>query len=706
MVGKLKNTIISVFLVVITLLNFVFISPARVKYVSEVNAWAKLMETEQTVSIPETNYKINVLTEKLKEDFEKREEIVKISGEFANNNAIIENLNNEGLTEEELEILNLIYAYIKCELAEYEFDIFFGEIYDIENDIVYNGLIYTDYLTYMDNYVMAGCFIISNDYDIPKDLELIGFNFDETDKNNYIVSDNILELNNNHFIFNNKYVKYKVKDCFNIDYEIEENNNVNYDYSLGKLFSYDDMKYVYDNDFTYTDIEVVSMFEFVDYDQLQNTLTVINEEQNRNGYYVQELTITIIDSKLIEEWASLDYPETLFGYSLENLNNTFGKNTTLEFTQDGVKQAELIPGPVKTNWWKSALMIGIGVAAILIGAAIAPLTGGCSFVASLACICKLTAIGLVTDLLVQTAISTISNCIQGQGFWNALGNAVGSTFTVENVAKSFMMSAIMSAVMVGSGLVKACFIEGTQVSTVNGFTSIEDVKVGDLVYSFDEATKNIALMPVTNVMVSETKDICNIALDNGEMITSTALHPWYVQDQGWVPAFSLVNGDELLTESGESVKILGVNRQTLNNSVKVYNLTVNETEDDSYHTYFVGESDVLVHNACKASVNEKPKQDHHYLTNKSKRYTPQIENITKKYNLDLNGRWNIESLTHQGRHAAEYHNYMLSKLNYIDDVANGSQKIFLKMFEGVKETIRTNPEALYKAFWKCGGVLF
>jgi len=45
----------------------------------------------------------------------------------------------------------------------------------------------------------------------------------------------------------------------------------------------------------------------------------------------------------------------------------------------------------------------------------------------------------------------------------------------------------------------------------------------------------------------------------------------------------------------------------------------------------------------------KPLQKHHYATNKSKKYTSQIEAITKKYGLDLDGVWNIEITTSSGK---------------------------------------------------------
>ena len=48
---------------------------------------------------------------------------------------------------------------------------------------------------------------------------------------------------------------------------------------------------------------------------------------------------------------------------------------------------------------------------------------------------------------------------------------------------------------------------------------------------------------------------------------------------------------------------------------------------------------------------------------------------------------------------------MLEQLQSIDKVANGNTDVFLKLFEGVKQTIANNPDALYKSFWLLGGIL-
>ena len=98
--------------------------------------------------------------------------------------------------------------------------------------------------------------------------------------------------------------------------------------------------------------------------------------------------------------------------------------------------------------------------------------------------------------------------------------------------------------------------------------------------------------------------------------------------------------------------------------------------------------------------NSKPLQNHHYATNKSKKYTPQIKSITQKYNLDLDDAWNKEYLPHQGRHPNAYHDYVLDNLRTFDSLAKGDRDKFLKMFDGLKSEIRSNPDMLYKDYWR------
>ena len=74
-------------------------------------------------------------------------------------------------------------------------------------------------------------------------------------------------------------------------------------------------------------------------------------------------------------------------------------------------------------------------------------------------------------------------------------------------------------------------------------------------------------------------------------IDTTSNHPFYVIGKGWVTAGELEVGDEVYRLDGSTAVVTGSELERLTESIKVYNL---EVED--YHTYFVGDVPVLVHN--------------------------------------------------------------------------------------------------------------
>ena len=102
----------------------------------------------------------------------------------------------------------------------------------------------------------------------------------------------------------------------------------------------------------------------------------------------------------------------------------------------------------------------------------------------------------------------------------------------------------------------------------------------------------------------------------------------------------------------------------------------------------------------KGGTTSKPNQVHHYATNKSKTYTPQLEEITNKYGLDLDDAWNKDLLPHQGRHPNAYHNYVLDSMKQFDDIAQGDKDVFLKLYDNLKNNVKANPDMLYKDYWK------
>uniref|UniRef100_UPI00307D85D2 polymorphic toxin-type HINT domain-containing protein n=2 Tax=Ruminococcus TaxID=1263 RepID=UPI00307D85D2 len=137
-----------------------------------------------------------------------------------------------------------------------------------------------------------------------------------------------------------------------------------------------------------------------------------------------------------------------------------------------------------------------------------------------------------------------------------------------------------------------CFVAGTLVTTEDGQEPIEEIEVGDKVLSEDETTGEVAVKTVTDTYVNETDELIHIGV-NGETISATPTHPFYVDKLGWTLARSLRAGDVLVLSNGELVTVEFVQHEILESPIKVYNF---EVED--FHTYFVGENGIFVHNGC------------------------------------------------------------------------------------------------------------
>jgi hypothetical protein len=163
--------------------------------------------------------------------------------------------------------------------------------------------------------------------------------------------------------------------------------------------------------------------------------------------------------------------------------------------------------------------------------------------------------------------------------------------------------------------------------------NIEDVKVGDFVYSYDTITGTTELKEVTAVFVRESDHINYLTIVDGngnvQVLETTDGHPfWVVTDEPdlsraarsvvdengvllyheslevglngfWVEAQDLREGDVFIGANGELSTFVSKERIELDESITVYNFTV-----EGNHDYFViaqtdehGQTCVLVHNA-------------------------------------------------------------------------------------------------------------
>lgn len=90
-----------------------------------------------------------------------------------------------------------------------------------------------------------------------------------------------------------------------------------------------------------------------------------------------------------------------------------------------------------------------------------------------------------------------------------------------------------------------CFPKGTSVKTIDGYKNIEDIKLGDLVASFNHKTNTIEYKPVTHLFVKTSCNLTKVNLCNNISIVATSNHPFYTQ-RGYVALEDLKDGDYVL----------------------------------------------------------------------------------------------------------------------------------------------------------------
>jgi RHS repeat-associated protein len=164
----------------------------------------------------------------------------------------------------------------------------------------------------------------------------------------------------------------------------------------------------------------------------------------------------------------------------------------------------------------------------------------------------------------------------------------------------------ISAARAVPSIVKSlCFVEGTLVLTEDGLKPIEEIRKGDKVLSYNEKTKRTEYKTVVQTMVREAEAgrILSLKVEGeGEALGVTGEHPFYVRvhkardntsgedDEGeWREAGNLKVGDEIRKADGTWAKVESISQRS--EGAKVYNFTVKDN-----HNYFVGLSNLLVHN--------------------------------------------------------------------------------------------------------------
>ena len=191
--------------------------------------------------------------------------------------------------------------------------------------------------------------------------------------------------------------------------------------------------------------------------------------------------------------------------------------------------------------------------------------------------------------------------------------------TIQSVYK-FIENGTLKQDDFGMIVMDECFVSGTKISTPTGYKNIEDIKMGDLVYSYNHKENKVEIKKVNYLFNKNVDKLVTITSTSGEIIECSVNHPIYCNGK-YIRAEHIKKGDTLYElqkkttrqEKGytirefrvENIKIqkqgnIGEPRQS-NGGIKVYNIGVEDNNN-----YFA--NNILVHNCQHISASPKSLQ--------------------------------------------------------------------------------------------------
>ncbi len=261
------------------------------------------------------------------------------------------------------------------------------------------------------------------------------------------------------------------------------------------------------------------------------------------------------------------------------------------------------------KWLSGAMNIISGISQMVVGAALgatACWTGfgavAAGFLIANGAATVAQGVGQVVNSVAKSKVMREDNILR-TGV-QSVGNAIGGKTGAKVAGVAYDVTVIM-ANLYAAGVANnpsACFVAGTAILTNLGSKVIENIQEGDLVWSENIETGEKSLKKVVQTFVRESDELIHVFIDN-EKITTTPEHPFYVPQRGWTKSIELRAGDILVLHNGKYVVIEKVQHEILEEPVKVYNF---EVED--FHTYYVGNNSVLVHNTCGPNSLLSPTQ--------------------------------------------------------------------------------------------------
>lgn len=155
-----------------------------------------------------------------------------------------------------------------------------------------------------------------------------------------------------------------------------------------------------------------------------------------------------------------------------------------------------------------------------------------------------------------------------------------------------------------------CFVAGTLVKTIKGLVPIEDIRVGDLVWSRDDQTGDEGWKPVVHLFTTHPTELVHLSYTiegspDERTLTGTAIHPFWSEDrQQWMDMGDLdINETLSLDDADRNATVSRIEREIAPTGQA---FTTFNFEVAGWHTYFVApknsppaDAGIWVHNQSK-----------------------------------------------------------------------------------------------------------
>ena len=303
---------------------------------------------------------------------------------------------------------------------------------------------------------------------------------------------------------------------------------------------------------------------------------------------------------------------------------------------------------------------------------------------------------------VYGAATTLSDAADLYYDWEATGTV--DTGDVVNLAFDVVMPKLGPMLFKGLFGRWLCFTAGTSVAMADGSKKpIEKIEVGDLVFSRDEATGETQAKRVLQTFEHQVSETLVLHFRGGATVETTPNHPFYVDGKGFVPACQLGIGNSIITRAGPSAVLDSIEYRY--KVVTVYNFEV-----EGFHTYFVGQDALWVHNHCTPLANWVSTQtkdtgnnatllrkslkgiiqageEAHHIVARTHRRADRARKLLDKFQIDINGAENGVGLVNNMHHGQGLHSF------------SGIDTVYDRLFaaqQGVKNWGKARAEIIFE----------